>query len=398
MNRSRAFTLIELLIVIAIIAILGSATVLVLNPVELMKQGRDGTRIQDLENIRKSVAFTLFSNPALLDSLSGMNIYLSLPSGSCPTNPPTGYTYVCNATTANINKTDGTGWIPIALQNIALLPNDPNTGNSNNYYAFVADPATKTYVVTALLESEKQTKSAAAKDGGTDAGRFEEGSVSLWTPASGLQGYWEFDGTGSITNGQTAGLQDFSGNVNDGTAYNANGSGMSFVTGLSGNSVQLDGTDDYIAIPNNANLMPASITVSGWINFSLGQSWMMVNKAPGGTSGSYYIYGGSGSGTWSIFGPTGTRYNCSLGSFSIGRWYHMVGTYDAVTGQQKCYLNGDLKGTTGAAALGSNTNPVYIGNYGPGNGYQVGGMIDGVRIYNRALSVDEVRGLYNANK
>ncbi|MCL4400352.1 type II secretion system GspH family protein, partial [Patescibacteria group bacterium] len=39
-----AFTLIELLVVIAILGVLGTAVVLVLNPSELIKQGRDSTR------------------------------------------------------------------------------------------------------------------------------------------------------------------------------------------------------------------------------------------------------------------------------------------------------------------------------------------------------------------
>lgn len=53
-REKKGFTLIELLIVIAIIAILGSATVLVLNPVELMKQGRDGTRINDMDSLERA--------------------------------------------------------------------------------------------------------------------------------------------------------------------------------------------------------------------------------------------------------------------------------------------------------------------------------------------------------
>jgi len=44
MKRS-AFTLIELLIVIAIIAILSIVVILVLNPAQLLKQSRDSNRV-----------------------------------------------------------------------------------------------------------------------------------------------------------------------------------------------------------------------------------------------------------------------------------------------------------------------------------------------------------------
>ncbi|MDE2145036.1 MAG: type II secretion system protein, partial [Patescibacteria group bacterium] len=47
-NERSSFTLIELLIVIAIIGILASALVLVLNPAQLLSQSRDSRRTQDL--------------------------------------------------------------------------------------------------------------------------------------------------------------------------------------------------------------------------------------------------------------------------------------------------------------------------------------------------------------
>ena len=47
----KGFTLIELLIVIAILAVLGVTVTLVLNPAELLRQGRDSTRISDLSSI-----------------------------------------------------------------------------------------------------------------------------------------------------------------------------------------------------------------------------------------------------------------------------------------------------------------------------------------------------------
>ncbi len=49
-SRSReSFTLIELLVVIAILAVLATAVVLVLNPSQLLAQGRDSTRLSDCD-------------------------------------------------------------------------------------------------------------------------------------------------------------------------------------------------------------------------------------------------------------------------------------------------------------------------------------------------------------
>lgn len=402
MSRIRAFTLIELLIVIAIIAILGSATVLVLNPLELMRQSRDGTRINDTENIQKSIAFTLFNNPSLIDSLLATNIYLSLPSGSCPTNPPAGYTYVCNATTANINKIDGTGWIPLSLQNIAALPIDPNqNNNANDYYAFIANPATKTFVVTSLLESEKQSKASASKDGGTDPGRFEKGNVALWNGASGLVGYWNFDGNGSIANGQTTGLQDSSGNNNNGTAINTNGTGMSFVAGKINNAVQLDGVDDYLSIVNSNSLR------FGTGSFSY--SFWTYRTASGYQGGSYFSKGDNATGTDCYDGimrvvTTSTLAVVGL-SANMNVWdNHVLVVTQGSTPYIKHYINGVLDnsgyyigGTIGTYGSDNYNLNIGISMAGGINRY-FNGKMDDFRIYNRALTADEVLSLYNAGK
>lgn len=171
---------------------------------------------------------------------------------------------------------------------------------------------------------------------------------------------------------------------------------------ISGTSYSFDGVDDYIRVTHDASLMPESITVSTWIKFdeSDGSSWMAVNKAPGGTSGSYYIYGsGSGAnmwGTWSIFGPSGTRYNADFPVMPRGEWLHLAGTFDHITGDQKSYLNGELINTVENAELGSNTADVLIGKYTAD--YEHNGNLDDVRIYGRALSDEEVKYLYEVKK
>src|SRR3989338_277276 len=55
----KGFTLIELLVVIAILAVLATAVVIILNPAELLKQGRDSTRLSDLAALQSSIALYL---------------------------------------------------------------------------------------------------------------------------------------------------------------------------------------------------------------------------------------------------------------------------------------------------------------------------------------------------
>ncbi len=54
-GEGRGFTLIELLVVIAVLATLAVAVVLVLNPAELIKEGRDTTRISDLAALNNAI-------------------------------------------------------------------------------------------------------------------------------------------------------------------------------------------------------------------------------------------------------------------------------------------------------------------------------------------------------
>ena len=63
----RGFTLLELLIVIAIIAVLSAILIFVLNPAETLRKGRDSERISDLATINRALAFyiTTSFNPDL---------------------------------------------------------------------------------------------------------------------------------------------------------------------------------------------------------------------------------------------------------------------------------------------------------------------------------------------
>jgi len=161
------FTLVELLIVIAILAVLAAAVVIVLNPAELLAQARDGERSQDIKTLGDALAILVVDNSSV--SLGTYKtVYISIPdtSSTCanitdlPT-LPSGWTYNC-VTEANLQNTDGTGWLPLDLSSttggspIPSLPIDP-TNNASYHYSYI--PSTSTYGLSSNIESVKHRQS-----------------------------------------------------------------------------------------------------------------------------------------------------------------------------------------------------------------------------------------------
>ncbi len=182
---SKGFTLIELLIVIAIVAVLAVAVVLVLNPAELIKQGRDSTRISDFGVVNSAVAYVMSvsSTPAIFDAQSRCTLTGggNPCSAYCPFTTDGTCVGFADATVArNIN---GTGWIGIKLDGVtpgpplANLPIDPvNSGTSTAYY-FSGDASLLTFEIDGTLESTKFLPMA-VNDGGNNTGLYEVGTDS----------------------------------------------------------------------------------------------------------------------------------------------------------------------------------------------------------------------------
>jgi prepilin-type N-terminal cleavage/methylation domain-containing protein len=188
----QSFTLIELLVVIALIAVLAVAVILSLNPSELLKQGRDSTRLSDLQNLNKSLSWFEADTGGTGFMGSSSVIYVSIPdtTSTCsnlglPT-PPSGYSYRC-VTQQNLQKTDGSGWIPVNFNQISFgktitkLPIDPiNQTSTGNYYTYVAN-AGGLYEIDAFTESNKY-KNISLTDGGDSDNAIEIGSNLNLTP------------------------------------------------------------------------------------------------------------------------------------------------------------------------------------------------------------------------
>jgi len=105
-SHSASFTLVELLIVIGILAILTVAVIVVLNPVEYLKQARDSKRIQDLSSLNKALS-TLEAVDPTINFGTASTVYVSVPDtdSGCANlglpNLPSGWSYAC-VTSANL--------------------------------------------------------------------------------------------------------------------------------------------------------------------------------------------------------------------------------------------------------------------------------------------------------
>jgi len=94
--------------------------------------------------------------------------------------------------------------------------------------------------------------------------------------------------------------------------------------------------------------------------------------------------------------PSGFTWGNLLGKRSIndGQWHHITGIYDG----SKMYLIIDGNEDSSQPASGRiNTNnaPVYIGENSENTGRFWNGMIDDVRVYNYALTKEEITALSN---
>ncbi len=169
----KGFTLIELVIVIAILAILASVVVLTLNPAQLLAQARDSQRISDLGSVKSAIALYLATatTPALGAGPNAMasTTCQGFSSGTCTLVASTA------ATTA--------GWVPIAFADttggspLSALPVDPT--NSVTYqYAYKGDATNLLYKITGKLESTKYTAAGGpmSVDGGNNTSLYEIGT------------------------------------------------------------------------------------------------------------------------------------------------------------------------------------------------------------------------------
>lgn len=404
-NLRSSFTLIELLIVIAIVAVLSAVVILTLNPAQLLKQARDSTRLSDLATLNQAIS--LYQVDQTAGSLGAASTtYVSIPDPTATTtngtdcsglglSAPSGWTYKCAASSTYRNS-NGTGWIPVnfmaisAGSSLANLPVDPtNTSSSGLYYTYTPGGS---WALTAMPESTKYI-SQASSDIGFDPGRIEMGSdLSLVARSEGLVGWWTFDeGSGTVT-------YDHSGHGNNGS-WSGTGPVHYGVGKVGSYAGQFNGTNDYI---NAGPFVPdiAEGTLSFWLKTN-GALQNVFSRSVGGSwvDERVVVTNYPQAGKINIALANGTTYTVqpSFSAVPTNTWVQVSVTWRS--GQLRIYLDGALDASyAGAPIPVASGVKTWIGRTeGLGPGF-FSGLLDEFRIYNRALSAAEIRAIYNATK
>ncbi|MFW0837850.1 MAG: LamG domain-containing protein [Candidatus Komeilibacteria bacterium] len=166
-------------------------------------------------------------------------------------------------------------------------------------------------------------------------------------------------------------------------------------------STSFDGTDDYIQIPSNSNLDLQYVSVSAWVKYATG-GIIIVNKY-NTQPGTYTLYKDSITNKFSFHvrldGSEETQRKAEANDVVDTEWHHVVGTYDgSIVKLYVDYILQDTIDSTSGVIDIDNSNILGIG-YRPVNDDQFwNGQIKDVRIYNRALSADEVKLLYDKGR
>lgn len=355
-NVRKAFTLLELLLVIAIITSLAGLVISALNPTQRLEDASDTKTMANANDLEKALKIYTLDNagalPLAIQSITSTGIY-----DICKT----GETIGC----INLDELVTSG-------KISTIPEDTRYSNAyKSGYKLKYNPT----------KSETQIFS-----------EYEYEQATLYCPpgdsCSGPIAEWNLNETSGTT------AIDSTGNGNTGTLVNS----PTYIAGKSGNALSFDGVNDYMS--TNVQIAPATSSTL--------QSFTAWTYYPGGAN--HIIFGSDANSTgkfhlaaWIVDSTTVRLYesyyggiandvpvNATVPTITVG-WHHFAivktaaKTFDMYFDGTKVVSGANREATSSSnLSLGRRYNAAYNT-----------GIMDDVRVYNYSRTAEQIAWEYN---
>jgi uncharacterized repeat protein (TIGR01451 family) len=262
------------------------------------------------------------------------------------------------------------------------------TGSGGSYSTYGMPSGTYTVSASASGYSKVSTGGVTVATNTSTPVNFQF-STGVALP-SGLLGYWTFnEDTGSVAHDQS------------GNNYNAALSNINWTTGLFSFGLSFNGSSSQgvtSAIP-----FPSAFSISSWVNPAVASqsgfaaiaqaesaSGLYLGVDSTGTQYKFFVNGGNGSTGTCAFNSVAA--GCAQGGTVATGWHYVTGTYDGTTGI--LYVDGVMVASDTFTSPGNFTFLLEIGrSFTSSNAWN--GILDEMRLYNRALSAAEVSSLFS---
>jgi hypothetical protein len=275
----------------------------------------------------------------------------------------------------------------------------PNIGSRNNAAYWNAGLIDNVKIFNKVLSSAEVGYESSIGKPPTYYSFDESGGSTIHDGAAanndfGLISSWKFnENTGTTAYDETG---------NNNAVFGAGSSAPAWISAVIGTGLSFGGTTSYISIPNGINLTNSSFTISFWAKRSSISNVAndFVIGIGSSMSGNQSIHLGFRNTDVFVCGFYGNDLDTTTTYTDTTNWHHYSCTFDANSKKRTIYMDGILQATGYATNNFIGTNiTANIGAPGWISASATGffhGLVDNVRIYNRALPPEEVSAEANS--